>query len=156
MEFGATSKIGSYRDANYLRHVLEPPYFPYAKIFGKILDFLMTALIIPILKGFLSNLRSSPAAEILPLDDSVKIHTLSGYMVIIAAVGHIAFHYADFVWEMQFHDSMLTLKPSRTLAGQYSLYNDGSHGTCSDSPDDSAICIRPTQEENTSDLWNTI
>jgi hypothetical protein len=48
-------------------HVVEPPYLAYAKLFGKSLDFLLVILIIPVLRNFLSYLRTTPAAELFPL-----------------------------------------------------------------------------------------
>lgn len=42
-------------------HVTSPPYLAYAKVFGKILDVLLTIVIIPILRNMLSWLRTTPA-----------------------------------------------------------------------------------------------
>jgi hypothetical protein len=79
-------------------HITVPPYLAYAKIFGKALDFLLVILIIPILRNFLSYLRTTPVAELLPLDDSLTIHMYTGYLIMLCAVGHIGFHYSDFEW----------------------------------------------------------
>lgn len=82
-------------------HTVSPPYLAYAKLFGKSLDFLLVILIFPVLRNFLSYLRTTPVAEALPLDDALIIHTYTGYLIMICAVGHIAFHYADFEWEQR-------------------------------------------------------
>lgn len=88
-------------------HITSPPYLAYAKVFGKILDFLLTIIILPILRNMLSWLRTTPAAgnstpnlciELLPLDENIKIHSYTGYLIMVCGMGHIGFHYADFWW----------------------------------------------------------
>jgi FAD-binding domain/Ferric reductase like transmembrane component len=79
------------------------PYFPYAKGFGKMLDFNMSFILLPILRNFLSYLRTTAAAEKLPLDDNIKIHKWTAYLSAFAATGHITMHVLDFVFMQNFY-----------------------------------------------------
>ena len=72
------------------------PYFPYAKGFGKMLDFNMSFILLPVLRNFLSYLRTTAAAEKLPLDDNIKIHKWTAYCAAIAGTGHITMHSLNF------------------------------------------------------------
>ena len=74
------------------------PWFPYAKGFGKMLDFNLSFILIPVLRNFLSFLRTTPIAEVLPLDDNLKIHRWTAFTALAASFGHILFHYMNFVW----------------------------------------------------------
>ncbi|KAI8904991.1 ferric reductase NAD binding domain-containing protein [Gorgonomyces haynaldii] len=74
------------------------PYFPIAKGFGKMLDFNLCFILVPVMRNFLSFLRTTPAADKLPLDDNIEIHKWTAYTIILASIGHIGAHFADFVW----------------------------------------------------------
>ncbi|KAJ2998086.1 hypothetical protein HDV02_004911 [Globomyces sp. JEL0801] len=88
----------------YLMHLEgdHPPYFPFAKMFGLILDFNLSFILIPVLRNFLSFLRTTPVSEKLPLDDNITIHKWVGYTIGISAVGHITMHFLDFYYLQQY------------------------------------------------------
>lgn len=86
--YGITSNLGN-----------PLPYLPWAKGFGKMLDFNLGFVLLPVLRNFMSFLRTTPANLILPLDHNLKLHRLAAYMIGICAIGHIACHYADFIYQ---------------------------------------------------------
>ncbi|KAI3658072.1 hypothetical protein MP638_002356, partial [Amoeboaphelidium occidentale] len=79
-------------------HKTKLPYYPYAKGFGKMLDLNCSFILIPVLRNFLSFLRSTAANDVLPLDDNIKIHKWCAYMIILATGGHVTFHYLNFIY----------------------------------------------------------
>ncbi|KAI3646883.1 hypothetical protein MP228_007104 [Amoeboaphelidium protococcarum] len=72
------------------------PYFVFAKGFGKMLDFNLSFILIPVMRNLLSFLRTTPLNEVLPLDENLEIHRRSAYVIAFCAIGHITCHYLDF------------------------------------------------------------
>jgi predicted ferric reductase len=77
-----------------------PPYFPYAKATGKILDFNLCFVLLPVMRNFISFLRTTAIADELPLDSSLDIHKWTAYSILLAACAHIIFHSLNFVWSV--------------------------------------------------------
>ena len=75
-----------------------PPYFPFAKGFGKMLDINCAFIILPVLRNTLCWLRSTPLADIVPLDDNIVMHKITFGVISISAIFHAVFHYLDFYW----------------------------------------------------------
>ena len=63
------------------------------------LDFNLSFVFIPILRNFISYVRTTPAGSKLPLDDNLNIHRIVGYLISLDAFGHIFFHCLDFMWD---------------------------------------------------------
>jgi NADPH oxidase len=74
------------------------PFFGFAKGFGKMLDFSMGFILLPILRNFLSYLRTTPAGDKLPLDDNIRMHKWTGYTIVFASLGHISMHFCNYYW----------------------------------------------------------
>ncbi|KNC99755.1 uncharacterized protein SPPG_05133 [Spizellomyces punctatus DAOM BR117] len=74
------------------------PYYPYAKGFGKTLNLNCSFIILPVLRNILCWLRSTPLADIIPLDDNINMHKLVFGFISVAAILHATFHYLDFAW----------------------------------------------------------
>ena len=66
---------------------------PVAKGAGYLLDFLLTALLFPVMKNLVSWLRTTPLRDVLPLDDHQKLHILLAKLIVLASVVHIVAHY---------------------------------------------------------------
>jgi NADPH oxidase len=106
----------------YFIHVGTPgkaPFFPFAKGFGKMLDFDLSFILIPVLRNFISFLRTTAVADKLPLDQNLDIHKWTGYFVAIAAIGHITCHSLSFAWYMDnkavpIYESLLLNVPGLT------------------------------------------
>lgn len=97
--FFTTCQIGAYGYGYFTYVNTNPaPYFAFAKGFGKVIDIDMGLVLIPILRNFMSYLRTTPAAEKLPLDDNINIHKWVAYSIALASVGHISMHFLDYVW----------------------------------------------------------
>lgn len=67
--YGFVSNMGSH----------PAPFYPHAKGFGKMLDLDCSFILIPVLRNFLSFLRTTPVNGLLPLDDNLMIHKLTAW-----------------------------------------------------------------------------
>jgi hypothetical protein len=90
------------------------PYFMWAKACGKVLDVCFGMLLIPVMRNFLTYLRSTAAAETLPLDDNIMIHKIIAYTIVLSSGGHITFHFLDYgylqnVKAIPYSESILTV-----------------------------------------------
>ncbi|KAJ3033012.1 hypothetical protein HDV00_006857 [Rhizophlyctis rosea] len=77
------------------------PYYPYAKGFGKTLNINCSFIILPILRNILCWLRSTPLADIIPLDDNIRMHKLVFIYIMIGGLAHATLHYLDFRWDAE-------------------------------------------------------
>jgi NADPH oxidase len=76
----------------------------------------MSFLLIPVLKNFISFIRTTPAADKLPLDDNIQIHKWTAYFIAFSALCHISFHFADFWW-FQYYQAIPIAQNIASLPG---------------------------------------
>ncbi len=93
------------------------PFYAYAKGFGKVLDIALGFVLIPVLRNFLSFLRTTPAQILLPLDDNFRIHRITAYLILATTAGHVAMHYCDYIWAQNKLGEDLTLNAIWSLSG---------------------------------------
>ncbi|KAJ3341685.1 hypothetical protein HDU93_004319 [Gonapodya sp. JEL0774] len=93
------------------------PYFPFAKGFGKALDFNCSFILLPVLRNVLSWLRTTPAADAIPLDDNILMHKLTALFIFVCTVGHVVMHYLDFAWSNQVFGTTFLDQALNNLAG---------------------------------------
>jgi predicted ferric reductase/plastocyanin len=67
--------------------------FSFAKGGGYLLDFLLTAVLFPVMKNLVSYLRTTPICELCPLDDHKAIHTLLAKLIALAGLVHVLGHW---------------------------------------------------------------
>ncbi|KAI8819388.1 ferric reductase NAD binding domain-containing protein [Fimicolochytrium jonesii] len=77
------------------------PYYPYAKGFGKTLNVNCSFILITVLRNTLCWLRSTPLADVIPLDDNIAMHKLVFAFIAVGGIMHAVFHYLDFGWNEQ-------------------------------------------------------
>jgi hypothetical protein len=114
MLFFTLSIVGSFFYGYFMNFNSPLPYFALAKSCGKVLDVCLGMLLIPVMRNFLTYLRSTAAAEKLPLDDNIIIHKMIAYTIAVSAICHIIFHFLDFAYLQNFKavsysESLLTL-----------------------------------------------
>jgi NADPH oxidase 2 len=84
----------------FLNRINPSPFFGFAKGFGKMLDFNLGFVLLPVLRNFLSYLRTTPAGDKLPLDDNIPMHKWTAYTIAFSAVGHISMHFLNYHWAL--------------------------------------------------------
>ena len=57
-----------------------------AKGGGYLLDFLMTAVLFPVMKNLVSYLRTTPIRDVIPLDDHQAMHILLAKLIALAGI----------------------------------------------------------------------
>jgi len=77
------------------------PSYRFAKGFGRCLDILCNLIFMPVLRNLASWLRTTPMAQVLPLDDNLYFHKTVGVLIALAACGHIFNHYLKFFWHQR-------------------------------------------------------
>uniref|UniRef100_A0ACB8E514 Uncharacterized protein n=1 Tax=Sphaerodactylus townsendi TaxID=933632 RepID=A0ACB8E514_9SAUR len=116
--------LGSYGCVNILlftlaalRHAGSGAWMMLAKGCGQSLNFNCTFIVVLMLRRCLTWLRATWAAGVLPLDQSVTLHQLVGYVVVALATIHTGAHVVNFVRMSQAKDSyclweyLLTTRP---------------------------------------------
>ncbi|KAJ3277890.1 NADPH oxidase 4, partial [Borealophlyctis nickersoniae] len=93
------------------------PYYPYAKGFGKTLNINCAFILLPVLRNILCWLRSTPLADIVPLDDNINMHKLIFGFISVGTVGHVTFHYLDFTWKANAYQTDVGVLAWGSLAG---------------------------------------
>jgi predicted ferric reductase len=78
------------------------PWYVHAKACGRVLDVLCNLIFFPVLRNFISWLRTTPLAHVLPLGEEIYFHKAIAVLIAISGIGHIACHYADYVWHRDF------------------------------------------------------
>eukprot|EP00191_Tetraselmis_sp_GSL018_P002616 CAMPEP_0177611318 /NCGR_PEP_ID=MMETSP0419_2-20121207/20421_1 /TAXON_ID=582737 /ORGANISM="Tetraselmis sp., Strain GSL018" /LENGTH=561 /DNA_ID=CAMNT_0019107027 /DNA_START=380 /DNA_END=2065 /DNA_ORIENTATION=+ len=68
------------------------PYLPLAKVGGYMLDFMLPLLLFPVMRHFMTWLRSSPATSFLTLDANIKAHRVLGAFVFVPIAIHVGMH----------------------------------------------------------------
>ncbi|KAI8998229.1 ferric reductase NAD binding domain-containing protein, partial [Gaertneriomyces semiglobifer] len=74
---------------------------PYAKGFGKMLNVNCSFIILPVLRNILCWLRSTPVADIIPLNDNIKMHKIVFGFTAFGGLAHATLHYLNFAWAHQ-------------------------------------------------------
>ena len=71
-----------------------PPrfYLPTARGCGQALNFDCAVIVLLMLRKALSVLRSTWLFHILPFDETIEIHKILGYLILILAVAHTLGH----------------------------------------------------------------
>ncbi|KAJ3325954.1 hypothetical protein HDV06_002339 [Boothiomyces sp. JEL0866] len=116
--FFTLCQIGAWLYGYFINLNVSPlPYFPYAKGFGKMLDFNLCFVLIPVLRNFLSFVRTTAVADKLPLDDNLNIHRWTAYTISLAACGHIGFHFADFLYSQNYLAVPIYISALANVAG---------------------------------------
>ncbi|KAI9091555.1 hypothetical protein DFS34DRAFT_323892 [Phlyctochytrium arcticum] len=98
------------------------PYYPFAKGFGKTLNINCSFILLPVLRNILCWLRSTPLADIIPLDDNIIMHKLVFCVIAITAILHAVFHYLDFYWNRDAQGVSVAYQAWGNLAGQTGHY----------------------------------
>ena len=70
-------------------------YFSLAKAGGYLLDFGMTAILFPMMRNMISWLRTTPIADVIPLDDSHSLHILIAKIIGVGTLIHVVGHYLN-------------------------------------------------------------
>ena len=86
------------------------PFYRHAKACGRVLDLTCNLIFLPVLRNFTSWLRTTPLRKVLPLGDELYFHKLIGVLIAIPCIGHIVFHYADYVWHAQMGSGVTVLE----------------------------------------------
>jgi len=81
--------------AKYEKPLL-PIAYPLAKAGGAILNFNCATILIPVCRNMLSWLRTTPVADLLPLDDNIYFHKLCGLGIVFGMVLHVGCHHWNF------------------------------------------------------------
>jgi hypothetical protein len=72
-------------------------YVPFARGFGKALDFNCNAIFFPVLYNILSWLRTTPVVDVLPLQNHIELHKFLGLLITLTSIGHIYSHSMNYV-----------------------------------------------------------
>ncbi|KAJ7420730.1 NADPH oxidase 5 [Willisornis vidua] len=105
---GQLGCLGGYAALNVLLFTLAAlghrghgPAIPLARGCGQGLNLNCALLAVLMLRRCLTWLRSTPLAEVMPLDQHVLCHQLVGYVVLALAAAHSGAHIANFAWLAQ-------------------------------------------------------
>lgn len=103
----------------YVAHLgrSEAPYYPLAKAGGAMLNFNCALIVLPVCRNFVSWLRSTPVAEVIPFDDAVAFHRIVGMGIAGALVLHVACHYLDFEYFRKAHGTPVSSQAVGSWAG---------------------------------------
>ena len=101
------------------------PYYVYAKGFGKMLDVNLNIILIPVLRNFMSYLRTTPIVDKLPLDDNILIHKWTAYTIAFSSIGHIGFHFANFSYQNYALGVPIYMSVFATVSGLTGLFVTG-------------------------------
>ena len=93
------------------------PYYPLAKGFGKMLDVNCSFILLPVLRNILSWMRSTPVADVIPLDDNILMHKTIAWVIAAATLGHITFHYLNFAFSSSNFGDTIIRQALLTFAG---------------------------------------
>jgi len=74
------------------------PLYVHAKGCGRVLDLVCNLVFLPVLRNFMSWLRTTPIANVLPLGEDIYFHKFIFCIIALAGSGHIACHYYDYWW----------------------------------------------------------
>ena len=79
----------------FLSYRKENIYVITARIFGNSLNFNCSFILVLVLRKHLTWLRSTSAANLLPIDDSIEIHKIIGIIILVESLIHTIAHFIN-------------------------------------------------------------